>query len=174
MKFEKTKIKNLYIIETEPRSDDRGCFARIFCQNELATLNIAYKIAQINQSLTKQKGTIRGMHFQRAPRMEDKIVQCLQGAIFDVAIDLRENSPTYRQWVGVELTAENNKLFLIPKGFAHGFQTLTDYSRIQYFVSEYYSPENESGVRWDDPLINIKWPIENSILSKKDQSWPLL
>jgi dTDP-4-dehydrorhamnose 3,5-epimerase len=113
------------------------------------------------------------MHFQKEPKAEDKLIQCLNGAIYDVAVDLRKNSPTYGRWEAVELSEENKKMFLIPKGFAHGVQTLTDNCRMQYFVSEFYSPEYESGVRWNDPLFNVKWPLAPTVISEKDKNWPL-
>lgn len=174
MRINKGKIDGIIIIELEPRSDERGFFVRNFCKNELEAFGISYPIAQINRSLTKTKGIIRGMHFQKSPKAEDKIVQCLRGAIYDVAIDLRPNSPTYGRWEAQELTEDNKKMFLVPKGFAHGFQAIADNCEIQYFVSEFYSPECESGVRWNDPKFNINWPIENPILSDKDKNWPLL
>jgi dTDP-4-dehydrorhamnose 3,5-epimerase len=174
MIFKKTKIKGLYIIEPEFKIDERGYFARIFCKKEFKKNGFDFEIVQTNRSLTKKKGTIRGMHFQKKPKSEDKIICCLKGKIFDVAIDLRKNSPTFGKWVGVELSEENKKMFLIPKGFAHGFQTLTDNCEILYFMSEFYSPKYESGVRWNDPFFNIKWPIKNPILSEKDKNWPLV
>ena len=174
MIFKKTKIEGLYIIEPELKIDERGYFARIFCQEEFKKIGFNFTIVQMSRSLTRKKGTIRGMHFQKEPKAEDKIVCCLKGAIFDVAIDLRKNSSTYGQWAAEELTEENKKMFLIPKGFAHGFQTLTDNSEILYFMSEFYSPEYAGGVRWNDPFFNIKWPIKNPILSEKDKNWPLL
>lgn len=174
MKFKKTKIEGLCIIEPELKIDERGYFARIFCKEEFAKIGIDFNIVQINRSLTKKKGTIRGMHFQKEPKAEDKIVVCVKGAIYDVAVDLRKNSKTFGQWVAEELTEENKKMFLIPKGFAHGFQTLTDNTEILYFMSEFYAPEYASGVRWNDPFFNIKWPIRNPILSEKDKNWPLI
>ena len=174
MIFKKTKIQGLYIIEPELKIDERGFFVRTFCQREFARENLIFKILQINQSQTKKKGTIRGIHFQKAPRAEDKIVQCQRGAIYDVAIDLRRDSATYGQWVAAELTEENKKMLLMPKGFAHGFQTLTDNCQTQYLMSEFYSPQQAGGVRWDDPFFNIKWPIKNPILSEKDKNWPLI
>jgi len=174
MIFRKTKIKGLYIVEPELKIDERGNFQRIFCQEELSKYGIKFNIRQINQSLSKKRGTLRGLHFQKPPKAEDKIVQCLKGAIYDVAVDLRKNSPTYGRWVAVELSEENKKMFLIPKGFAHGFQTLTDNCEVQYFVSEFYFPEYERGICWNDPFLNIDWPIKNPILSKKDQNWPLM
>jgi dTDP-4-dehydrorhamnose 3,5-epimerase len=173
MIFHETKIKGLYIIEPELRVDERGYFARIFCKKEFAEMDLNFDIVQVNRSLTKKRGTIRGMHFQKAPRAEDKIVQCTKGAIYDVAIDLRKDSLTFGQWVAEKLTEDNKKMFLIPKGFAHGFQILRDNCEIQYFMSEFYSPKHENGVRWDDPFFNIIWPIENPTLSEKDKNWPL-
>jgi dTDP-4-dehydrorhamnose 3,5-epimerase len=174
MKFKETKIKGLYIIEPELKIDERGYFARIFCKKELKKIGFNFDIVQINRSLNKKKGIIRGMHFQKPPKAEDKIVQCIKGAIYDVAVDLRKGSRTFGQWVAEELTEHNKKMFLIPKGFAHGSQSLKDNSEILYFLSEFYSPEYESGVRWDDPFFNIKWPIKNPILSEKDKNWLLI
>lgn len=174
MVFHKTKIKRLYIIEPELKIDERGYFARVFCKKELAKIGFNFEIVQINRSLNRKKGIIRGMHFQKPPKAEDKIVQCLKGAIYDVAVDLRQGSKTYGKWVAEELTENNKKMFLIPKGFAHGFQTLTDNAEVQYFMSEFYSPEYESGVRWNDPFLNIKWPIIPPFLSEKDKNWPLI
>ncbi len=174
MIFKKTKIEGLYIIEPELKVDERGYFTRIFCQEELVKTGLSFNVAQINQSLTKKKGTIRGMHFQKPPKAEDKIVQCLKGAIYDVVIDLRPDSSTYSQWVAEELSGQNKKMFFIPKGFAHGFQALVDNCEVQYFVSEFYSPEYARGIRWNDSRFNIQWPIKNPILSKKDKNWPLL
>jgi len=174
MKFKETKLKGLYIIEPESRIDERGYFMRTFCKEELKNHHLDFNIVQVNQTSTKKGGTIRGMHFQKSPKAEDKIVQCLRGAVYDVAIDLREDSLTYGQWIAEELTENNKKLFLIPKGFAHGFQALTDNCELQYFMSEYYSPEYASGVRWDDPIFNIKWPIKNPALSERDKNWLLI
>ena len=172
MLFHKTKIEGLYIIEPELITDERGCFSRTFGKEEFAKEGLVFDIVQANQSLTKKKGTIRGMHFQKEPKAEDKIVQCLKGAIYDVAIDLRKDSATYGQWVSEELNEKNKKMFLIPKGFAHGFQTLADNSEVQYFMSEFYDPEYASGASYNDPFFNIKWPIKNPFLSEKDKNWP--
>lgn len=175
MKIKETKIKELYIIEPELKVDERGYFARIFCKKELKKIGFDIEIVQINRSLTKKKGTIRGMHFQKYPKAEDKIVQCIRGTIYDVAIDLRKVSQTYGKWVAQVLTENNKKMFLIPKGFAHGFQTLTDNCEVLYFMSEFYSPEHASGVRWNDPFFNISWPIKNpTVISEKDKNWPLI
>jgi dTDP-4-dehydrorhamnose 3,5-epimerase len=174
MIFKKTKIEGLYLIEPEPKTDERGSFARIFCKDKLAKEGINFDIVQINQSLTKKRGTIRGMHFQKEPKSEGKIVQCLKGKIYDVVIDLRKKSSTYGQWIGEELTEDNKKMIFIPKGFAHGFQTLSDNCEVQYFMSEFYSAEHASGVRWNDPFFNIKWPEKTQIISEKDKNWPLI
>jgi len=174
MKFIKTKLGGLYIIEPELIIDDRGYFMRTFCEKELKINHLEFSILQTNQTLTKEKGTIRGMHFQKSPKAEDKIVQCLRGAIYDVAIDLRIGSPTYGNWVAEELNESNKKMLLIPKGFAHGFQTLTKNCEIQYFMSEYYEPKYASGVNWSDIMFNIKWPIKKPILSERDKNWPFI
>jgi len=175
MIFYKGKIEGLYIIEPELNNDERGYFTRTFCKEEfIKAIGIDFDIKQISRSLTLKKGSIRGMHFQRKPKAEAKIVQYLKGAIYDVAIDLRKNSPTYGQWVAEKLNEKNKKMFLIPKGFAHGFQTLANNCEVQYFMSEFYSPEYGSGACWNDPFFNIKWPIKKSILSEKDKNWPLI
>lgn len=174
MKFKKTKINGLYIIEPELEIDQRGYFGRIFCQKELTKAGLNFKVAQINRSLSRRRGIIRGLHFQKPPKSEDKIIQCIKGAIYDVAVDLRSYSKTFGQWVGQILSEENKKMLFIPKGFAHGFQSLKDNSEVLYFVSEFYSPKHQSGVRWNDPFLNIKWPIKNPFLLERDKNWPLL
>ena len=173
MIVKKTKIEGVFVIDLEPRGDQRGYFARVFAKEELAKHNISYNIVHVNRSLTAKKGTIRGLHFQKSPKQEDKIVQCLQGSVFDVAIDLRKKSKTYGQWVGEVLSAENKRMLLVPKGFAHGFQTLEKNCLVEYFVSQYYFPEYESGLRWDDPYFSINWPIKKAKVSDKDAHWPL-
>ncbi len=174
MKFIETDIKDLFIIEPEPFEDGRGKFCRIFCLNELKEISHTKKIVQANQSLSKQKGTIRGMHFQYPPKAEIKIVKCIYGSVFDVAIDLRKKSPTFLQWYGVILSAENMKTMYIPEGFAHGFQTLENNSELLYFHTEFYSPEYEAGIRYNDPAINIKWPLEITNISKRDREHELI
>jgi dTDP-4-dehydrorhamnose 3,5-epimerase len=172
MIFTKTKIEGVYIIQPELRQDSRGYFTRVFCKEENRRNDLSINIAQINRSLTKKKGTIRGLHYQKNPKSEDKVVQCIQGAIFDVALDIRKKSPTFGQYIGVELNETNFKMLLIPKGCAHGFQTLKPNSLVQYFVSQYYYPNHEAGIRWDDPSFNIQWPIKNPTTSEKDKKWP--
>jgi len=174
MIFHKTKIKDVYIIEPELKKDERGSFGRFFCKKELAENGIKFDMAQTNRSLINKKGTIKGLHFQKFPKSEDKVIQCIFGAIYDVAVDLRKDSETYGQWVGTELTQDNKKMFLIPKGCAHGVQALADNCEVQYFMSEFYSPEHESGMRWSDPFFSIKRPIKNPTLSEKDKNWPLI
>ncbi len=174
MKIIKTKIDGVFLIDLAPRLDGRGYFTRVFCVDELKKADIKYKILQINRSLTEKKGTIRGLHYQKKPMQEDKIVQCLTGSIFDVAVDLRKNSKTYGKWFGVELSSKNKRLLLIPKGCAHGFQTLEKNVTVEYFVSQFYESSKESGIRWDDPSIKIKWPIKKVNSSQKDASWPYI
>ncbi|HKI80150.1 MAG TPA: dTDP-4-dehydrorhamnose 3,5-epimerase [Pseudodesulfovibrio sp.] len=164
------ELNGLYLLETEPFKDHRGQFARLFCARELAEIGLDKPIAQINHSLTRTKGTIRGMHFQLPPHAEIKIVRCLRGACFDVAVDLREDSPTYLRWHGERLTDKNNRALLIPEGFAHGFQTLEPDTELLYFHTEFYTPDSESGVRYDDPAIGIAWPLPVCDISDKDKS----
>jgi len=173
MQIKKTAILGVYALVLEPIEDERGYFMRTFGREALLEHGIDFEIVQANQSLTKQKGSIRGMHFQQEPKQEDKLVQCVNGAIYDVALDLRPDSPTYRQWHGEELSDKNHTMLLVPKGCAHGFQTLTDNCLMQYYISESYAPDLSSGVRWDDPAFNITWPLGATVLSEKDQSWPL-
>lgn len=172
MKINKTKINGVYIIEPEPREDLRGYFVRVFAIEELRKEGINFSIVHINRSLSKEMGVIRGMHYQDSPHQEDKIIQCLDGEIFDVALDLRPDSKTYGQWFGEKLNSDNKKMMLVPKGCAHGFQTLKENTVVEYFVTEYYAPSSERGVRYNDPKFNINWPINEAILSDKDKNWP--
>ena len=174
MKFIETPIKDLFVIELEPKVDERGHFVRIFAQDELKKTGLAFDIVQANQSFTKKKGVIRGMHCQLDPKRDGKILQCLSGRIYDVSIDLRPESPTYKKWFGIELTAGDNKMVFSGKGFAHGLQTLTSNCLVQYFMSEFYTPDYYSGVRFDDPTFNIKWPLTPTYISEQDLNWPLL
>lgn len=169
-----TEIPDLQVIIREPRSDDRGSFARVFAKEELAKARIDFNIVHINQGFSVHKGTLRGIHYQTAPKEEAKIFQCVRGKVFDVLIDMREGSSTYRKWFGIELSESNNTMLYIPKGFAHGYQTLEDNCLVEYFVDEYYAPEYEKGILWNDPAIGINWPIKDPVLSPKDQNWPLL
>lgn len=172
MIFTKTPLEGAFTIEVEKREDDRGFFARTFCANEFEQHGLVNRIVQTNMSRTLKKGTVRGMHYQIPPYQETKLVRCTQGAIFDVIIDLRKESPTYKQWFGVELSAENYKMLFVPRDFAHGFVTLTDNVEVTYEVSEFYTPNSESGIRFNDPEINIQWPVEVTDTSEKDANWP--
>ena len=168
MIFVETRLLGAYLIKPELLEDERGFFARSFCQDEFKVHGLNPCIAQCNISFNKMRGTLRGMHFQVAPYEEAKLVRCTQGAIYDVIIDLRPTSPTYKNWAAAELTAENRHALYIPEGFAHGFQTLMYNTEVFYQMSEFFHPECAKGVRWDDPAFEIVWPIVNPILSEKD------
>ncbi|HOI30945.1 MAG TPA: dTDP-4-dehydrorhamnose 3,5-epimerase [Melioribacteraceae bacterium] len=172
MKFIPTPLIGAYVIELEKRGDDRGFFARAFCVKEFESNGLNRNIVQINNSLSKDTGTLRGMHYQLAPKSEDKIVRCISGRLYDVIIDLRPESKTFKNWFGVELSAENRLSLYVPKGFAHGFITLEENTEAFYLVTEFYSPEHERGIRYNDPEFNIKWPIEPKIISDKDLNHP--
>ena len=174
MKFIETRFKGAFIIEPEHLEDERGFFARTFCQKEFEAHGLNSKMVQCNISYNKHKGTLRGMHYQVAPMAEAKLVRCTKGAIYDVIIDLRPESPTYCQWLAEELNAENSKMIYIPEGFAHGFQTLEDDTEVFYQMSEFYSPEHARGVRWDDPVFGIEWPLNTKRISEKDKNYPLM
>ena len=170
MLFIETKLDGVYIIELEKIEDDRGFFARTFCQREFEAHGLNPRIAQCSVSFNRRKGTLRGMHYQVAPYEESKLVRCTMGAIYDVAVDLRPESRTFKQWVAVELTGENGRMFYIPQGLAHGFQTLVDNTEVFYQMSEFYHPQCARGVRWDDPAFGMSWPIKEVIISIKDAS----
>lgn len=172
MRFTPTEIKDAYVIDIEQRADERGFFARTWCQNEFAQHGLVATIAQANMSYNHRRGTLRGMHFQRAPHAEVKIIRCTRGAIYDVIIDLRPESPTYRRWIGVELSARNYRMLYVPEGFGHGFQTLEDETEVAYNVSQFYTPGAEGGVRYNDPAFGITWPLPVSVISEKDAAWP--
>ena len=171
MKFTETKLKGAYVIELEKREDDRGFFARTFCENEFAAQGLETRFVQGNMSTNPKKGTLRGMHRQVDPHQEVKVVRCTKGAIYDVIVDLRKDSPTYKQWVGVELTDENYKALYVPKDFAHGYLSLTDGAEVTYMVSAFYTPGAESGLRYNDPAFGIEWPIAIEVISEKDAAW---
>ncbi len=172
MIFTETKLKGAYIIELETLEDERGFFARSFCQREFEKHGLNLRVVQCNVSYNKKKGTLRGMHYQVPPHEEAKLVSCIRGAIYDVIIDLRPDSATYCQWFALELSAENYKMLYVPEGFTHGFQTLEDNTIVFYLMSESYRPESARGVRWDDPVFGIRWPLPNRVMSKKDLSYP--
>lgn len=172
MIFTETKLKGAFIIEIDGFQDKRGLFARVFCQREFEAHGLNANVVNTNVSRSVHKATLRGMHFQRQPMAESKLVRCTKGALYDVIIDLRPNSPTYKEWIGVELTEQNYRMLYVPEGFAHGFQTLVEQTEACYQVSQFYAPDHEGGVRWDDPNFDIKWPLAPSVMSEKDQNWP--
>jgi dTDP-4-dehydrorhamnose reductase/dTDP-4-dehydrorhamnose 3,5-epimerase len=174
MNIVKTDAEDVIIIEPKVFGDHRGWFTETYSKEKFNELGIHIDFIQDNHSFSAQKGTLRGLHFQLNPKAQTKIVRCTKGKILDVAVDLREGSPTYKKWIAVELTEENKKQLLIPKGFAHGFLTLTDDVEVQYKVDEYYSPENDRSIRFDDPEIGVVWGIDSPVLSDKDFNAPLL
>ncbi|MCL4475996.1 MAG: dTDP-4-dehydrorhamnose 3,5-epimerase [Nitrospirae bacterium] len=172
MIFTETRLKGAYIVELEKRADERGFFARTWCKKEFDAHGLPSQMAQANVSSNKKKGTLRGMHYQMTPHEETKLVRCTRGAIYDVIIDLRPNSSTYKEWIGVELTSENYKMLFVPENFAHGFQTLEDNTEVIYQVSQFYSPGSERGARYNDPAFGIRWPAQVHVISDKDKNWP--
>jgi len=172
MRFIETKLKGAYIIEPEPIEDERGFFARTFCAREFEAHGLNPCVAQCNISYNKKKGTLRGMHYQVAPHAEAKLVRCIRGAIYDVMVDLRTESPTFKQWASVELTFDNQHMLYIPENFMHGFQTLTDGTEVFYQMSESYHPEYARGARWNDPAFDIRWLFNKPIISEKDSQYP--
>ena len=173
MIFTETELPGAYVLDLERREDDRGFFARAWCMNELGDHGLVTRIVQANVSFNNRKGTLRGMHMQVAPHAEVKVIRATRGSVLDVIVDLRPDSPTFKQWTGVELSATNGRAMYVPEGFAHGYQTLEDDTETFYLVSEFYAPDAERGLRWDDPAFGIEWPDpENAILSDKDASWP--
>jgi dTDP-4-dehydrorhamnose 3,5-epimerase len=172
MIFEATNLKDAFVIDLEIRSDDRGGFARTFCAKEFEEHGLKPMVAQCNMSFNYKKGTLRGMHYQLSPAAETKLVRCTRGAIYDVIIDIRPDSPTYMQHFGIELTADNRKALYVPEMFAHGYQALTDDAEVVYQVGEFYSPGYEQGLRYDDPTFGIEWPIPVTVISEKDAKWP--
>lgn len=173
MKFIETKLKDAVIIDLEVRSDDRGGFARTFCAKEFEEHGLKPIVAQCNMSFNYKAGTLRGMHYQVAPACETKLVRCTRGAIYDVIIDMRPDSPTYMQHIGVELTEENRRALYVPEMFAHGYQALTDGAEVVYQVGEFYTPGYERGLRYNDPVFKIEWPMPVTVISEKDAAWPL-
>jgi dTDP-4-dehydrorhamnose 3,5-epimerase len=170
--FTETRLKGAHLVDIKPITDDRGFFARGWCHDEFVQHGLNPGAAQLNIAFNHRRGTLRGMHFQRTPKAEAKLVRCTRGAIFDVIIDLRRDSPTHGQWIGVELTEDNHRMLYSPEGFAHGYQTLSDDTEIYYQTSEFYAPELASGVRYDDPAFGIQWPLAVEIISDQDRNWP--
>lgn len=173
MKFTELKLSGAYLIELDQFQDERGFFARSWCQQEFSKQGLNTNLVQCNISFNFQRGTLRGMHYQAKPHEEAKLVKCTRGAIYDVIVDLRPNSSTFKNWVAVELNAENRNMLYIPEGIAHGFQTLADHTEVFYQMSEFYHLESAKGVRWNDPTFEIQWPeIEARIISSKDCNYP--
>lgn len=173
MKFYNTDIDGAFLIERQPNQDERGYFTRLYCENEFKNSGLDISFVQMNLCENKQRGTLRGLHFQKGSKAEDKVVSCLRGRIYDVCVDIRQYSPSFGKWVGYELSEENNRMLFIPKGCAHGYVTLEPDSQLLYLMSEFYSPGYDAGYRYDDPAFQITWPIsENIILSEKDKNWP--
>ena len=172
MIFTDTNLKGAYTIDIEKLADDRGFNARAVCQNEFSAQGLISKFVQANILFNRKKGTLRGFHYQIPPCAETKLFRCIRGAVFDVIIDLRPDSPTYKRWFGVELSADNYKMLYLPGNFAQGFITLADDTELFYQVSEFYSPGHERGIRYDDPAFSVVWPIPVEVISTKDESWP--
>lgn len=174
MRFIETGLSGAHIVELEKISDERGFFARGWCADEFRAAGFDACIAQTNISFSVRAGTMRGMHYQAAPSAEAKVVRCTRGSIFDAIVDLRPDSPTFRSWFGVELTADNHRALFVPKVFAHGFQTLEDDTEVHYLMSSSYDPGAARGLRYDDPVIGIDWPLPVTGISDRDRTWPLL
>jgi dTDP-4-dehydrorhamnose 3,5-epimerase len=172
MLFTETSLKDVYIVDLVRHEDMRGFFGRAWCQQEFAEQGLNSQLVQCNISFNKKRGTLRGMHYQMPPHEEAKLVRCTRGAMYDVALDLRSHSPTFKNWLAVELTSENRRALYIPGGFAHGFQTLTDDTEVFYQMSEFYFPEAAQGIRWNDSAFQIDWPIVAPIISEKDSTYP--
>lgn len=174
MRFEPLKLNGGFLVEPQPHEDARGFFARTFCVREFAEQGLVSAFVQSSISFNCKRGTLRGLHYQTPPAAEVKLVRCTAGAIFDVIVDLRSDSPTYLQHFGVELTARNRRALYVPEMFAHGFQTLEDETEVFYQISEYHTPDKAAGVRFDDPRLNIQWPLPVAAMSDKDLNWPWL
>jgi dTDP-4-dehydrorhamnose 3,5-epimerase len=174
MKYTEIHLKGAYIIELEPYRDSRGLFARTFCKNEFKKIGHHKEFVQFNHSATSQKGTIRGMHYQVPPGAEIKLIRCIRGSVYDVIIDLRHYSPTFLSYYGVELSEENMKMIYVPEGFAHGFQTLENNAQLIYHHTQFYNPEYERGIRYNDPSVGINWPLKAVNVTEKDKNYPLI
>lgn len=172
MLFTETEIRGAFILDAEQIADERGFFARSWARDEFEAHGLKPDLAQCNLSYNHRKGTVRGMHWQAPPHAETKLVRCTQGGIYDVIVDLRPDSPTYLRWIGVELTAENRRALYIPEGCAHGFQTLDDATEVFYMITEYYTPAAARGMRWNDPAINVTWPLAVTVISDRDAHYP--
>ncbi len=174
MKFLETKLKGAYIVTPEPFVDERGSFARVFCRNEFLAIGHKGEFVQINHSVNKLKGTFRGIHYQLPPYEEVKLIRCISGSVHDIIVDIRSGSPTFLQYIAVEISEENMKMVYVPAGFAHGFLTLEDNSQLIYHHTAFYQPGHEAGLRFDDPELRIELPIEPVVITEKDKNHPLI
>ena len=174
MRFTETALSGVLVVEGEPHADERGAFVRTYCRREFAQRGIAFEVVQSNLSANHRRGTLRGLHYQRAPHAEAKLVSCVAGAIYDVCVDLRAGSPTRGRWLATTLRAGEARALFVPEGFAHGFQTLTDDTVVAYQMGDYHAPAAAGGVRYDDPELAIDWPIADAIVSDRDRPLPLL
>jgi dTDP-4-dehydrorhamnose 3,5-epimerase len=174
MRFQATQLNGVFVVDLDRIDDERGFFARSFCEKEFAASGLDAHFVQCNVSYNRLAGTMRGLHFQAEPHGEAKLVRCTMGAIYDVVVDVRVDSPTYLKWFGAEISAENRTALFVPRGFAHGFQTLVDHSEVLYQMSEFFHPESARGIRWNDPAIGVAWPLRNLVISDKDRAYPLL
>lgn len=174
MIFTPTKLKGAFIVDMQPNNDHRGFFARSYCEREFKEHGIDPRIVQANVSYNHKKGTMRGMHYSAPPVRESKFIRCTKGAVYDVIIDCRKDSPTHLQWIGVELTEDNHRALYVPPVFGHGFVTLRDDTEVTYLVGDFYQPGSERGLRYDDPVLKIEWPTKIEVISEKDKSWKLL
>jgi len=170
--FTPTKLPGVFVVDPEPVLDERGVFARIWCQRDFEARRLSGRLVQCSVSFNSRAGTLRGMHYQTAPHAEAKLIRCTMGAIYDVALDLRSGSPTFRKWIAIELSADSRRMVYLPEGIAHGFQTLTDRSEVFYQISEFFEPSAARGVRWDDPAFGIEWPPGQRIISPRDLAYP--
>ncbi len=174
MIFTETKLKGAYVVDLEPIEDERGWFSRTYCKREFASIGIHEPLVQINHSFNRQKGTIRGLHFQRPPFAEIKLVRCISGSVFDVIVDIRRASSTFLKFVALELSSANRKMILVPKGFAHGFQVLEENSELLYHHTEYYQPGIEAGIRFDETILSVNWPLPPAVISDRDAGFEKL
>jgi len=174
LRFTETDIKGCYVIEPEPISDERGWFMRTFCEEEFSVIGKNIHFVQLNHSFNHKKGTVRGLHFQNAPFIDEKLIRCISGALLDVIVDLRKDSPTFLKHIKIEVSAANRSMVFLPKGLAHGFQTLEDNTELIYHHTAFYSKEADSGIRYNDPMVNVDFPLPISIISEKDKNYTLL
>jgi dTDP-4-dehydrorhamnose 3,5-epimerase len=174
MHFKDTDVAGAKVIDPSPHQDDRGRFMRAWCTREFAEHGVNFLPVQANMGFSVRKGTVRGMHFQQAPALEAKLVRCTRGSMFDVALDVRPESPSYGKWYGAELSAENGRMLYVPEGCAHGYQTLEERTEMYYMTSEFYTPSAARGVRFDDPAFGIRWPLSVTVVSEQDRNWPLI